>query len=120
MSLPIGITMGDPSGIGPELIAKLFQEGDLAAAAVVIGDRNIMERAARIVGAPVLIRCIGHPREALRRPGVIDVICETELPADLASNFVSVRALAPPPTVMWSAPSNMRWQDRCAPSSPRL
>ena len=84
--------MGDPSGIGPEIIAKLFQEGDLAAAAVVIGDRNIMERAARIVGAPVLIRCIGHPREALRRPGVIDVICETELPADLAFGTVSKTA----------------------------
>jgi 4-hydroxythreonine-4-phosphate dehydrogenase len=92
LSLPIGITQGDPSGIGPELIAKLFNDGDLGAPAVVIGDRGIMERAARIVGAQLLIRGIGHPREALQKPGVIDVICETQLPADLEFGTVSKAA----------------------------
>lgn len=92
MTAPIGITMGDPSGIGPELIAKLFNERGLNTPAVVIGDRAILERAIRIVGGRLLIRAIEHPREAMLKPGVMDVICETELPADL--KFGTVSAIA--------------------------
>lgn len=92
MTAPIGITMGDPSGIGPEVIAKLFGEGGLGSAAVVIGDDAILGRALRIVGARVRIRVIGHPREAVLEPGVMDVICETQLPADLAFGTVSAGA----------------------------
>jgi 4-hydroxythreonine-4-phosphate dehydrogenase len=84
--------MGDPSGVGPELIAKIIQEGGLGAPAVVIGDRGIMERAARVVGAQLLIRPIAHPRDAVPTPGVIDVICETQLPADLQFGTVSATA----------------------------
>jgi 4-hydroxythreonine-4-phosphate dehydrogenase len=92
VTAPIGITMGDPSGIGPEVIAKLFNERGLAAAAVVIGDRGILQRAARIVGGRLVIRCIDHPQEALLQPGVMDVICETDLPVDLAFGTVSAVA----------------------------
>lgn len=92
MNVPIGITMGDPSGIGPEIIAKLFNAGGLGMAAVVIGDRGIMERAMRIIGGRVLIRPIAHPREALLTSGAINVICETKLPADLAFGTVSATA----------------------------
>jgi len=92
LSVPIGITMGDPSGIGPEIIAKLFNERGLGTAAVVIGDREILERATRIVGGRVLIRIVNHPREAVLKPGVMDVICETELPADLEFGTVSATA----------------------------
>jgi len=38
LTAPVGITMGDPSGVGPEVIAKLFGEAGLSSAAVVIGD----------------------------------------------------------------------------------
>jgi 4-hydroxythreonine-4-phosphate dehydrogenase len=92
VTAPIGITMGDPSGIGPELIAKLFNERGLSTAAVVIGDRQILERATRIVGGRLLIRAVSHPREAMLKPGVMDVICATELPADLAFGTVSAVA----------------------------
>jgi 4-hydroxythreonine-4-phosphate dehydrogenase len=92
LTVPIGITMGDPSGIGPEIIAKLFSAGELGTAAVVIGDRGIMERAMHIVGGRMVIRPIAHPRQAMPAPGAIDVICETELPADLAFGTVSATA----------------------------
>jgi 4-hydroxythreonine-4-phosphate dehydrogenase len=92
LTTPIGITMGDPSGIGPELIAKLFNERGLRTAAVVIGDRAILERATRIVNGRLVVRVVNHPREASLKPGVMDVLCETDLPADLEFGAVSAVA----------------------------
>jgi hypothetical protein len=50
---PIGITMGDPAGVGPEIICKALAEmqPDDRAATVVIGDLETMERARKLVGA---------------------------------------------------------------------
>ena len=48
---PIAITMGDPAGIGPEIIAMLYK--DYAAqmqATVVYGDAAVMRRACELVG----------------------------------------------------------------------
>ena len=50
---PIAITMGDPAGIGPEIIAMLYK--DHAAqmqATVVYGDMAVMRRACELVGIP--------------------------------------------------------------------
>jgi 4-hydroxythreonine-4-phosphate dehydrogenase len=52
----IGITLGDPSGIGPEIIVKTWQEQDAAVRArlTVFADRSILERAfIQITGAPM-------------------------------------------------------------------
>ncbi|CAH2601265.1 putative D-threonate 4-phosphate dehydrogenase [Rhodovastum atsumiense] len=52
----IGITMGDPAGIGPEVICKAIaaMPDDERAATLVIGDRVFMERASRLVGADIV------------------------------------------------------------------
>ena len=48
---PIVISMGDPAGIGPEIIAKLFRDQPAEmAGCVVAGDVAAMQRAARCVG----------------------------------------------------------------------
>jgi len=47
--LPIGITMGDAAGIGPEIIVKLFAAG-LPWPAVVYGDAGILHASARRLG----------------------------------------------------------------------
>ena len=47
---PIAITMGDPSGIGPEIIVKAFmQEPELTKGCFVVGDVSAMRRAAGFV-----------------------------------------------------------------------
>ncbi len=58
---PIAITMGDPAGIGPEIIVKLWAE--LAAEApgqwddvVVIGEAGCLERAAKACRVPLALR----------------------------------------------------------------
>ena len=49
-SLPIAITMGDPAGIGPEIIIKAFtQEPELTQNCFVVGDLAAMQRAAGFV-----------------------------------------------------------------------
>lgn len=48
---PIVISMGDPAGIGPEIIAKLFRDAPAEmAGCVVAGDVAAMQRAARCIG----------------------------------------------------------------------
>ena len=55
MSSPpkIGITMGDPSGIGPEIIVKALAEmsPEQRSASAVVGDLDFLKRAERMVGA---------------------------------------------------------------------
>jgi 4-hydroxythreonine-4-phosphate dehydrogenase len=49
----IGITMGDPSGVGPEIIVKALQEMEPAhrSATAVIGNLDLLKRADKLVGA---------------------------------------------------------------------
>jgi len=49
----IAITMGDPCGVGPEIIARALQDEIVrrCCVPVVIGDRGAMERAVALVGA---------------------------------------------------------------------
>ncbi|MFC7407773.1 4-hydroxythreonine-4-phosphate dehydrogenase PdxA [Hydrogenophaga atypica] len=50
-SLPLLVTMGDPAGVGPELIAMLFRDRpDLAQRCVVAGDAATMARARVCLG----------------------------------------------------------------------
>ena len=50
MEKPIAITLGDPAGIGPEIIAKAFRDAaELTRACFVAGDVETMRRAARWV-----------------------------------------------------------------------
>ncbi|MEK9719551.1 MAG: hypothetical protein VW257_00555, partial [Quisquiliibacterium sp.] len=51
---PIAITLGDPCGIGPEIILKSFDEG-LPAPALVIGDPALLDREAQRLGLSLKI-----------------------------------------------------------------
>ena len=49
MTKPIAITMGDPAGIGPEIIAKAFREApDVTAGCLVVGDVACIRTGARL------------------------------------------------------------------------
>jgi 4-hydroxythreonine-4-phosphate dehydrogenase len=55
MNARIGILLGDPNGIGPELAAKVLADGEMRAIAdiVVIGDRRILDMGAKVAGVDV-------------------------------------------------------------------
>jgi 4-hydroxythreonine-4-phosphate dehydrogenase len=69
---PIAITLGDPAGIGPEIVAKVFaHRGDLARGAFVVGDIGCVRRGAHIVAGgrpPLPVAQIEHSAEALDVP----------------------------------------------------
>jgi 4-hydroxythreonine-4-phosphate dehydrogenase len=59
MALPIAITMGDPAGIGPEIIVKAFlQEPELTQNCFIVGDVATLQRAARFVRSTIKIEAI--------------------------------------------------------------
>ena len=72
----VGITMGDPAGIGPEIIVKALGEADLyeLSRPLVIGDRGVMEHAARIASMNVQLNVVGRPSEGRYEPGTMDLL----------------------------------------------
>ncbi|TNF48514.1 MAG: 4-hydroxythreonine-4-phosphate dehydrogenase PdxA [Deltaproteobacteria bacterium] len=56
MTKPLIITMGDPTGVGPEIIIRAVCEGafiDLARPLIVAGDLGVLKRAAAVCGCDV-------------------------------------------------------------------
>jgi len=72
----LAITMGDPGGIGPEIIAKALTHADVYdhSRPLVIGERRAMEAAVRITGGPLEVRAVDAPSEAGDHPGTIDLL----------------------------------------------
>ena len=67
--LPIAITLGDPAGIGPEIIAKAFRDApEATAGCFVAGDVGAMRRAVACVGGMLPVAEIESPLEALSLP----------------------------------------------------
>ncbi len=77
----VGITMGDPLGIGPEIILKSFLEGEVLKTCkiLVIGDRSVMENTAGDLNFPVKVRGISNPSEAVFDSGMLDVLDLTNI-----------------------------------------
>ena len=91
-SLPVGITMGDAAGIGPEIVVKACAQG-LGAPCVVYGDAAQLRRAAAQLGARLTIKEIAEVGQASAAAGHIDVIaCSPALPADLPLGQVDAAA----------------------------
>jgi 4-hydroxythreonine-4-phosphate dehydrogenase len=88
---PMAITMGDPAGIGPEIIAKLFAEGS-PAPAVVVGDAGILRRAVALLGVAVEVVKIETPAQAVGGAGRIEVLAVGALPLDLPFGRIDARA----------------------------
>lgn len=69
---PIAITMGDPAGIGPEIITMLFRDrADAMHGTVVYGDSAVMRRACELVGIPseaIQVIQAGEPFDAASLP----------------------------------------------------
>ena len=73
----LAITMGDPSGIGPEVVLKALAHPEVYERCnpLVIGDRRILERALSNLGiAPLHIDDAGGPATAVYQPGTVTLI----------------------------------------------
>ena len=78
MSKPIlGITMGDPASIGPEITVKALSRPDLyeRCRPLVVGDACMMEKAKYLTGhGEMVIHPVQDVKDALFTPGTIDVL----------------------------------------------
>ncbi|MDE2299191.1 MAG: 4-hydroxythreonine-4-phosphate dehydrogenase PdxA, partial [Burkholderiales bacterium] len=92
---PVALTMGDACGIGPEIIARLFRD-PRSAGCVVLGDVEVMRRAAGFIGGMLAVARVDSPADALRAPpNCVPVLQVEGLPADLlaaAPGHVDARA----------------------------
>lgn len=72
----IGISMGDPAGVGPEIVAHAMvaPEALEACRMVLVGEKSVMEKAIRITGVAATLYVISDPAQGRYEPGVINLI----------------------------------------------
>lgn len=76
----IAITMGDPTGVGPEVICKALAKDTIRKRGriFVIGDRRVMEKAASIFSPHLHINPVNKPEDVSESFTSIDVLSLTE------------------------------------------
>lgn len=72
----LGITMGDPAGIGPEICVKALQHQEVfrICKPLIVGDAAVMQEAIRIAGADMQLHAINAVGQAMFQYGVLDVL----------------------------------------------
>ncbi len=70
--MSIAVSMGDPAGVGPEIVLKAFREGTVAEGLVVVGDRDVLDACNDALGLGVTVRTASGPADA--RPGCVNVV----------------------------------------------
>ncbi len=73
----LAITMGDPAGIGPEIVLKTLAHAEVFARCrpLVIGDRRILERASEWVGQHgITVDVVAEPESGRYEPGIVTLL----------------------------------------------
>ncbi len=72
----IGITTGDPAGVGPEVAVKALQVKELfdLCRPLIIGDAGVIQHAVGTVKCDAAINAFSQPKTGIFRPGTIDVL----------------------------------------------
>jgi 4-hydroxythreonine-4-phosphate dehydrogenase len=77
LRLPVlGITMGDPAGVGPEITAKALARADVAAScrAVVIGDRSVMAATLDMLRSPLALHAVTRVANCAFAAGTLECL----------------------------------------------
>lgn len=78
----LGISMGDPGGVGPEICAKALNDPDMyrICRPLVVGDGDVMDDAVRFCGLPLAVRRTDRPDAGRYVFGTIDVLDLKNMP----------------------------------------
>lgn len=89
----LGITMGDPAGIGSEITVKALSDPKLyeIARPVVFGDAAQLERAAKIAGIDIKIHAIDSLDDPNPSEHQIEVVDLKQVPADIPFGKIDAR-----------------------------
>jgi len=95
----LAITMGDPGGVGPEIIVKALNSPEVKnlCVPIVIGDAFIMEEALTLLKLPLRLRIIKSPKDSKPAKRLIEIIDigTNELPCSKQRGSVSVIPACP-------------------------
>ncbi len=80
----IGITMGDPVGVGPEIIVKALSRKSLydTCRPLVLGDTQVLTDANQSLGTSLAFQDVTRPEDGHYQAGVVDVISLSGLQSD--------------------------------------
>lgn len=72
----IAVPLGDPAGIGPEIVARSVADRELFALTncIVIGDRKVMANAIRITGEDLKLNVVTDPADGDYREGILNLV----------------------------------------------
>src|SRR6266568_1494325 len=91
VSSPTGITMGDASGVGPEILLKAFANGEIRRPFVAYGDFAALQLYNERLGYGVALRGIARPADY--QPGNLNVVDHRLLrAADITPGKLSEKA----------------------------
>lgn len=99
----VGITLGDPVGVGPEVVAKAIASGTLKniARLVVIGDALVLDKALALTDSTLTARAVAEPADQVA-DDEIPVFEPPGTPAGLADlPYGAVSALAGEASIVW-------------------
>ncbi|VTU24160.1 4-hydroxythreonine-4-phosphate dehydrogenase 2 [Variovorax sp. PBS-H4] len=115
-SRAVAITLGDPAGIGPEIIARAFRDApELTRGCFVAGDHGTVRRAAQALEAPgrlaLPVAAIEAPAEALDAPPRCIPVLQVVRPPDSPIALGAISAIAgriAGDCVIWAARAALR------------
>ena len=72
----LGVTMGDPAGVGPEIIVRAAAEPEVQRTSrpVVIGAASTLTEAAALVGSPLRLHGVTRVADCRWPPGTLEVL----------------------------------------------
>ncbi len=72
----LAVTLGDPAGIGPEIIVKALSTPRLYGLCrpLLVGDAQVLERALSFSGMFSPVHVVGSPSDGMYQPGTLDVL----------------------------------------------
>ncbi len=87
----IAVTMGDPAGVGPEIIVKSFSQYPLSSSsqAVIIGDAKILEKAARLWAPDLTVKSVSSFPEFPAEKNQLRVIDLKNVPLEIKPGIAS-------------------------------
>ena len=87
----IGVTVGDPAGVGPEIVIKALQDGGVReqVRSVVYADRACLQQTVEMLGAEVELNEVVSPADGKDEAGVVDFIEVGSLAGPIAYGQIS-------------------------------
>jgi len=91
----VGITMGDPLGIGPEILVKALHGHGLhdQCVPVVLGDPDILLTALSRFSIPLTLNRIDHPQQGTKASGILNLMAVSDLKLEMSTSLSMTPAI---------------------------